>query len=85
MSSLQLTKDRVRSFGGYNTLKAEHIYETIYRARGHAENLIKQHKHTAASSTQAICRAWRAQNGRACLAKTRLQIMRSRAKLLCAP
>jgi hypothetical protein len=150
---------------------AEHIYETIYCARGQAENLIKQHKaqlssdrmlldlraaipswksaaahrvrhgssaslenrqpyHRAcephsyrarlmlpggrdvhscraqaatiwtisrrgddaplspdpftpnastASSTPPICRAWRAQNGRACLAKTRLQIMHPRA------
>jgi hypothetical protein len=31
---------------------------------------------STASSTQSICRAWRAQNGRACPAKTRLQIMR---------
>ena len=34
---------------------------------------------STASSTQPICRAWRAQNGRACLAKTGLQIMRPRA------
>jgi Transposase DDE domain group 1 len=34
---------------------------------------------STALSTQPICRAWRAQNGRACLAKTRLQIMRPRA------
>jgi hypothetical protein len=31
------------------------------------------------SSSQSICRVWRAQSGRACLAKTRLKIMRPRA------
>src|SRR4029079_11965879 len=30
---------------------------------------------STASSSQSICRAWSAQNGRACLVKTRLQIM----------
>jgi hypothetical protein len=33
----------------------------------------------AIPSTQSICRTWRAQNGRACPTKTRLQIVRPRA------
>ena len=35
---------------------AEHIYETIYCARGQAENLIKQHK-TQLSSDRTSCRS----------------------------
>ena len=38
---------------------AEHIYETIYCARGQAENLIKQHKAQLASDrTQPAHRRW---------------------------
>ena len=35
---------------------AEHIYETIYCARGQAENLIKQHK-AQLSSDRTSCRS----------------------------